>query len=259
MEQASASDPRPVPQPGAPVIDPLGLDGLLVRFGTGATPEASRAVLALQADLADRPLPGTLEVAGALASVYLRFDLAEGHPAQMRTALAERLEGRDWGQAPLPCGRRLWRIPACFEGACAPDLAEVAELTGCADVAAIEEICAARMRALAIGFAPGQAYFGDLPAHWNFPRRTGLTPAAPRGAIVVAVRQLLIFSTQAPTGWRQVGRTAFRPFDPARGGAPFAFRAGDEICLTAIDPEELSAIESADHGGLGGATVEDIA
>ena len=56
----------------------------------------------------------------------------------------------------------------------------------------------------------------------------------PAGSLVVALRQLVLFTNDAPTGWRQIGQTAFRTFDPA-SDTPFRLRTGDEIEFVRVD------------------------
>ncbi|KAF0674560.1 5-oxoprolinase subunit B family protein [Profundibacterium mesophilum] len=242
-----------------PQIAALGIDGLLVRFRAGESMEANRAALALRAALEADPITGVQETSGALASVYLRFDPAMDVREAILSALRERLAAADWARAPLPQGRRLWHVPASFEGGDAPDLGAIADAAGIAPEEAVAQICAAPVRALALGFAPGQAYFGMLPARWDIPRRAALVPAVPRGAIVLAVRQLIVFAATAPTGWHQIGRSAFQPFRPSRGDETFAFRAGDELRLHPVGGAELREIEADDPGGMGGARAEPIA
>ena len=125
--------------------------------------------------------------------------------------------------------RRLWSIPCSYGGDDGPQLAEAASLAGLSEAEAIAALSAARVRVLALGFAPGMPYLGILPAEWDLPRQTGLTPKVPEGALVVAVRQFVLFGTEAPTGWRQVGRTLFGCFEP--GARPpdraLARRRGD--------------------------------
>jgi len=114
---------------------------------------------------------------------------------------------------------------------------------------------AARVRVLTIGFAPGQPYMGELPEHWNIPRQQGLTPSVPAGALVVAIRQLIVFQNAAPTGWRHIGQTAFSLFRPD-GDPPFALTPGDELTFPAITPAEYDRIIARDTSGNGGATRE---
>ena len=77
----------------------------------------------------------------------------------------------------------------------------------------------------------------------------------PEGALVVAVRQFVLFGTEAPTGWRQVGLTRFGCFRAARE-RPIALSPGDEVTFPAVTPEQLAAGAEADADGHGGATWE---
>lgn len=230
---------------------PGGADGVLLRFSLTPRPEAMAAVQVLLARLeADRPA-GVEEIVPGLVSVLLRFDPARADRAElMKTGLglAERI-ARDFPALPDPSRR--WTIPAAFGGEAGPQLAEVARLAGLSESAAVAEICATPLRVLTIGFAPGLPYLGLLPERWNFPRQTELTPKVPAGAVVAAVRQIVLFGAPSTTGWRQVGRSGFRCFQPGRE-TPMPLRAGDEIRFAAADASEIG--ETAD--GLGGARLE---
>src|SRR5690606_20631956 len=123
---------------------------------------------------------------------------------------------------------RRWTIPVAFGDEHGPQLDEVAKAVGCSPDAAIRQICDADLRVLVIGFAPGQPYIGLLPEAWNLPRQSGLTPSVPTGAIVVAGRQIVMFGAESTTGWRQVGRTAFRSVRPT-DETPMPLMPGDAI------------------------------
>ena len=104
------------------------------------------------------------------------------------------------------------------------------------------------LRVLALGFAPGQPYLGFLPQHWDIPRQSDVTPHVPQGAVVVAVRQVIPFANAAPTGWRQIGRTAFRCYDPSQDEA-LPLRPGDEVGFIPVSPKELTAAGARPFGG----------
>ena len=173
----------------------------------------------------------------------------------LRARLADLLASRDWYGAPLPPGRRLWRIPTIYGTDLAPQLDEAAAGAGLSAEQAIHDLGAARVRVLSIGFAPGQPYLGPLAPKWDLARQTRLTAQVPEGALVLAVRQFTLFAAPAPTGWRHVGQTAFRCF--RRGERhPFPLAPGDEV--------RFEPAERADYGRLredeaGGATCEEIA
>jgi KipI family sensor histidine kinase inhibitor len=211
-----------------PALLPLGLDAVVVRFATALDDAANRAAIAFRSTVEAAGLPGVVETAPSLASVLVRFDRSQTTRAETTAALKTLLGTRDWTEAELPVGRRLWRVPAAFGGAHGPQLSEAAALAGLSEGAAIASITAQPLRVLAIGFAPGQPYLGLLPDRWDIPRMRNLTPTVPAGAIVVAVRQIVLFANASPTGWRQIGRTGFRCFRPDTDD-PFPLRAGDEV------------------------------
>jgi allophanate hydrolase subunit 1 len=117
---------------------------------------------------------------------------------------------------------------------------------------AISELSSARVRVLTIGFAPGQPYTGELPDHWDIPRQQALTKSVPSGALVVAIKQLIIFTNASPTGWRHVGQTAFRTFRP-KDTTPIALTPGDEMCFPSVTSTEYARITQQDRSGEGGA------
>jgi len=241
---SGAADERPA----FPEICPLGVDGVLIRFGDTLTEAANRAALAFRAAIDRAGLDGIAESATALTSVYLRLEGGLADPAPLMVALRRLLAAQDWFAADLPQGRRLWRVPAVFGTALAPQLAEAAALAGLTPEAAVEMICAAPFRVEAIGFAPGQPYLGELPPAFDIPRQTGLTPQVPVGAVAVAIRQMVLFSVATPTGWRHVGQTALRLFRPDQP-EPFLLRPGDEVLFCPVQPETLEALRADPDGG----------
>lgn len=236
-----------------PHIAPLGLDGVMVRFSATLSEAANRAAIGFHAAICEAGLRGFEEAAISLTSVYVRFDpeavFYEAFFAQVR-AIAQSC---NWCDAPLPKGRKLWTIPAAFGGIHGPQLNEAAELAGLSPQAAIDQICANPVRVLTIGFAPGQPYLGELPENWHIPRQTQLTDQVPAGALTVAIRQLVLFAMPSPTGWRQIARTAFRPYQP-HGETPFVLSAGDEVRFEPICADEYAALDADDP--MGGARFE---
>ena len=230
---------------------PLGQDAVLVRFGDGQTPHPSKA-LNFAAFVEAAQIPGVSEVASSLASVMVRFAPALVPRADLNRQLRALLD-RD-AAAPLPQPNRLWTIPVCFGGQEGPQLAEAAALAGVSVDRAVAEITAEPLRVLAIGFAPGQPYLGDLPPNWGMPRQSSLTPQVPAGALVVAIRQIVLFANASPTGWRWIGSSAFQPFKADRQD-PFALRPGDRIRFAVTDAAMIESLRRTAPNGLGGATV----
>lgn len=238
-----------------PLIRTVGLSGILVSFADRLSEPANRAALAFRAAIDAQGWPEVSETSTSLVSAFLQVDLATTSFEAMKERLIDIIRQQDWFSAPLPDGRTLWHVPTVYGTDLAPQLEEAAEVAGVDPDVAIKYLSKARVRVLTIGFAPGQPYLGELNETWNIPRQQKLTQAVPAGALVVAVRQLVVFTNVTPTGWRHVGQTAFRTFRPD-AAQPFALSPGDELTFPAISTTELKNIQAKDTSGNGGAATE---
>ena len=238
-----------------PRVVPMGLGGILVQLSDRLDDAANRRALALaariEAEVGAGALAGVEEVAPSLGSVFLRLDPLHADRAAITGRIAELLKDAA-GQGTAPSRR--WTIPVAFGGAGGPDLDAVAAELGCTEQEAVDDMTAQDLRVMAIGFAPGLPYMGILPDRWDIPRKAGLTPKVPAGGIVVAVRQVILFPADTPTGWWHVGQSGLSAFRPGAAD-PFAFRAGDSVRLRAVARDELQALCAADPD-RGGARLE---
>lgn len=240
--------------PQSPEFCPLGVDGVLVRFARVLSDEANLRALAFRDAVLSAGLDGVTEVATSLTSVRVAFDPDVTDRAAVTAALQDVVPKVDEG-AVKPRGRH-WTIPVSFAPEHAPQLAEAAALAGLTVDQAIRQITKAELRVIAIGFAPGQAYMGMLPDQWELPRQGSLTESLPRGALITAVRQLIIWAADAPTGWRHIGQTAFEVYRPD-AAEPFAFAPGDTASFEAASADEIDALRAAGDPD-GGAQCRDV-
>ncbi|WP_340249356.1 carboxyltransferase domain-containing protein [Sulfitobacter pontiacus] len=241
-----------------PLIQTVGLSGVLVRFADTMSEPANRAALSFRAAVDAADWPEVTETSTSLVSTFLQIDLVAASVDSLLDRLHDLLATRDWYTSDLPTGRTLWHVPTVYGTDLAPQLEEAAELAGLDPDAAIAQLSQARVRVLTIGFAPGQPYMGELPQNWDIPRQQGLTKSVPAGALIVAIRQLIIFTNASPTGWRHIGQTAFKTFRP-RSDTPFALSPGDELCFPSISRAEYDKITATDETGQGGAETEVLA
>lgn len=240
---------RTVPStPDWPKIRTAGYDGFVVSFADRLTEPANRAALAFCAALKTEGIDGVAESSTSLVSAYLRFDPLTVPHAAMRDVLQTLLARRNWMDAPLPAGRRLWRVPTVFGGATAPQLAEAAAAAGLSEAEAIASLSGQTVRVQTIGFAPGMPYLGELAPDWDIPRQTSITAQVPAGGLCVAIRQLVLFPVATPTGWRHIGQTAVELFRP-KEDTPFLLRPGDEVAFEPAPHDALSALREKPNGG----------
>lgn len=231
-----------------PQIRTVGLSGILVTFAAAMNEPANRAALALRAAIDTQDWPEVTETSTSLVSTFLAVDLATTPVEAMKERLEDILKSRDWLAAPLPQGRTLWHVPTLYGTDLAPQLEEAAQVAGVDPDAAIKELSTSRVRVLTIGFAPGQPYMGELSETWNIPRQTGLTKSVPPGALIIAIKQLIIFTNAAPTGWRHIGQTAFKNFRPDQPN-PFSLSPGDELVFPSIDRATFDTLSASDTNG----------
>ncbi|GAB5437861.1 5-oxoprolinase subunit B family protein [Falsiruegeria mediterranea] len=240
-----------------PLVRNVGLDGMLVTFADTMTETSNRAALAFRGMIeAERP-SGVIETSTSLASAYVRFDPGQLSHVECEGWLNRLLADRDWYAARLPKGRKFWRVPTVYGTDLAPQLEDAAAAAGLSASDAVERLASSRVRVLTIGFAPGQPYLGPLEPAFDIPRLKELNPMVPEGALVLAISQFVLFSGPTPTGWRHVGQTAFRCFQPERTPT-FALNPGDEMQFVSITPDELDEIRTRNEDGYGGAQIEEI-
>ena len=88
-----------------------------------------------------------------------------------------------------------------------------------------------------IGFIPGFAYLGDLPKELIMPRlsipRINLLP----GTVGISGNRTGVYTLGGPGGWRIIGRTPLRLFDPNKKN-PFAIFAGMKIEFEPITKQQ---------------------
>jgi KipI family sensor histidine kinase inhibitor len=121
---------------------------------------------------------------------------------------------------------RLVDIPCAFDG---PDLDQVAGLTALSRDEVVAQLTAGPLTVSVVGFSPGFAYLGGLPAALaGVPRRERPRSAVPAGSVALANGHAAVYPTASPGGWQLVGRTGvplFSPDDP-----PYAVLApGDRV------------------------------
>ena len=213
---------------------------LVVEFGDRIDRALSADVLRLDASLRASGLYGMIESVPTVRSLMVHYDPAMTSRAALERAIMSLLEG---APGPRPAAT-LWRVPACYEGAFAPDLAEVARLTGLApaEVAALHS--GTRYHVYMLGFLPGFPYMGDLPARLALPRRPDPRVNVPAGSISIATTLTAIYPYESPGGWHLIGTTPIRLFDCERA-RPALFAPGDAVLFEPIDAAGFAAIKEA--------------
>ena len=200
-------------------VRPLGDTAVLAELGTRLDTAVNTRAIALAAALKKRR--DVRHAVAGHASVTVRFD------PDLTTfdALAAAIRRLATKRPPVEEPGRLHRIPVVYEG---PDVEEVCARLGLTRPQLVALHSRPIYRAFMVGFVPGWAYLGPLPEELVLPRRAEPRKQVPAGSVAIAGQQTGIYPVASPGGWRLIGRTPLRRFDPARD-PPALLRPGDRV------------------------------
>jgi KipI family sensor histidine kinase inhibitor len=128
-------------------------------------------------------------------------------------------------------GAPVAEIPVRYDG---PDLAEVAELTGLSVADVIARHSAAGYEVGWLGFSPGFGYLTGLDPALHVPRRDSPRTSVPAGSVAIAGPLAAVYPSASPGGWRLLGRTTARLWDPGRE-PPAALGPGRRVRFRPVD------------------------
>ena len=212
----------------------------VVEFGSGIDRAVNARVVRTAERVRESALPGVAEVTATFRSLMVRYDPLVTSRAALEAAVAA---------LPLdPPGaarrRRVWRIPALYGGAGGPDIAGVAEAVG-TDTAEVARLHAEPLyHVYMMGFLPGFPYLGEVAEPLRLPRLATPRLALPPGSIAIALAMTAVYPVQSPGGWRLIGHTPVRLFDPA-APSPCLLAAGDAVRFEAVDAAEHARVAAA--------------
>jgi KipI family sensor histidine kinase inhibitor len=176
------------------------------------------------------------EVVPAYASLLVIFDPLRVPREGLERELAALAEEVAAVRASPP--RRVVRIPVCYGGELGPDLDEVARVAGLLPAEVVARHAAPVYRVYLLGFTPGFPYLGGMDRRIACPRLPSPRLRVAPGSVAIAGEQTGIYPVESPGGWRVVGRTPLRLFDPAPGAKhPFLLAAGDGLQFVPVDRE----------------------
>ncbi|SRR5579883_117521 len=226
--------------------EPLSEDALLLRFDDSIDPEVNARVHAAAARLRAAHLPGMVDIAPSYAGLLLRFDPLAWEDALADESAHARLLASVETILRDPCTTarfpqtRVVEIPVCYSSEFGPDLDEAARQAQLSARDFIARHTAADYSVAMVGFAPGFPYLLGLDPILHVPRRATPRTRVPAGSVAIGGAQTGIYPRELPGGWRIIGRTPLRLFDPQRD-PPCLLAPGDRVRFRAIDADEFSA------------------
>ena len=212
---------------------------LTIEFGSVIDPALLAAVNALDAAIlrlqSAGDLPGVIETMPTFRSLTVFFDPLATDRDTVLGVLQPLIAAAEHGS---PADGRHWRLPVCYEGEAAPDLAEVAGTIGIGEDEVVALHSGTEYLVYMLGFLPGFPFMGDLPERLRLPRRAQPRVRVPAGSVAIATGLTAIYPWESPGGWHL-------PLFDARRASPSLLAAGDRVRFVPVSTAECRAIEAA--------------
>ncbi len=212
---------------------------LLVRFGENASDECLAAVMSLFRRMRSLNEPRIRNIHPAYATVLIDFDPLTMSHDELRAIVDELVRLGAAVHTPT----RVVKIPVCYGGEFGPDLPFVAEHAGLS----LEEVVRLHSAAVYVvhflGFSPGFGYLDGLPARLESPRLQSPRTRVAGGSVGIAGIQTGVYPLDSPGGWRLIGRTPLRMFNPV-ADLPTLLEPGDTVQFVPIGRAKFDELES---------------
>lgn len=210
---------------------PAGDSALVVEFGRQIDEAVNDRVHALAEWIRRRQFRGVSEVIPTFRSLLICYD-----PCKISyRRLVRRLQTwDDTGCSGDGAEKTIHRIPVCYDG---PDLADMERLTGLSREEIIAIHTGTDYKIHMMGFLPGFVYLGGLDPRICVPRLDTPRTRIEAGSVGIGGSQTGVYPVASPGGWRILGVTPVRFYDPDRE-EPILCKAGEYIRFVPISRED---------------------
>ena len=182
-------------------------------------------------------MKGIVETVPTFRSLMVTYDPSEISFEQLKKELSGISVEESAGQE---TPHHVVEIPVCYGGSYGEDLKDVAAHAGLTEEEVIRLHSSVDYNIYMLGFLPGFPYLGGLDPKLFTPRLDNPRTKIPEGSVGIGGEQTGIYPLESPGGWRLIGRTPLKLYDPGRE-QPFLYQAGDYIRFVPITAEEYEA------------------
>ena len=211
---------------------------LLVYFGAQIDLAIHERVRKFVRLLEHEPIAGVRNLQPAYCSVLIDFDPLKLSHEELTAKISDAKRRLDSVELPEP---REAQIPTCYGGEFGPDLGEVARRHGMTPERAVELHASAQYTVYFLGFVPGFAYLGGLPAELGTPRLDAPRRLVAAGSVGIADQQTGVYPFATPGGWQIIGRTPIEMFCSDRANMSY-LEIGGKVRFVPIAAERFAEL-----------------
>ncbi len=224
----------------------LGGDrALYIEVGDAISPEVNRRVKGLLDAIDKAAIEGVEALSPTYRSILVYYDPLKIPLEELKQRLSDL--GRSLPDA-SSSEASIFEIPTLYGGEFGPDLDFVASHTGLSPEEVIRIHAGTDYLVYMVGFNPGFPYLGGMSEKIATPRLETPRVKIPAGSVGIAEAQTGIYPLESPGGWRLIGRSPLKMFDPSRD-PPALVEAGDLVRFVSIDEARYQEIQGEVEAG----------
>jgi inhibitor of KinA len=222
-------------------VIPASDSSLLIVFGSTISPELHARVIGLFHALRMLQDPRILNLHPGYASLLIDFDpLQITYPELAAVAEKSAIEAGPETESQ----RNVVSVPVCYDTEFGPDLVDLANYARLSPEEVVRLHTSATYLVYFLGFSPGFAYMGGLSEKLHMPRLATPRTRVVAGTVGIAGSQTGVYPVDSAGGWRLIGRTPWRMFDP-NADPPTRLQPGDEVQFSSVDRATFNAMLKA--------------
>jgi len=222
-----------------------GDTAIVVEYEDKIDPAVNAQVKAFYEMVKKSDIPGIVDIIPTYRTVLIQYDPLVIRYAQMNEAIQKLLAQASEVQT---TSKRIYQIPVCYGGFFGPDLKDVAAYAGITEAEVVSIHAGTPYLIYMLGFQPGFAYLGGMDERIAMPRLSQPRTKILAGSVGIAGSQTGIYPLDSPAGWRLIGCSPVRPYNPNRS-KPILYEAGDYIEFVPIDEGEYDRIKNDIEAG----------
>lgn len=218
-----------------PIIESLGCEALIIRFGDQIDPKITPRLRALSEEINALEINGLLDQVPAYTTLTLHFDARRISYGDLQKQIRPLLTTSS--ESLSDNGKKIV-IPVWYDPEVGMDLQRIADYHHISIDEVIKRHSQQTYQVYAIGFAPGFAYLGEVAANLVTPRLKTPRSHVPAGSVAIADEQTAVYPLSTPGGWNIVGRTTMSMFDQHQPGLS-PLKIGDEVLFQPVSRSEF--------------------